>query len=252
MVVAWVSFCSGGSCTREHLCIAVIGRIEDRMRISVRDYCERVQRCRDLGMCLEVGDAQGAYARNGTAKARSEDAEFAVGIGVHAGESVIAPGYSGPGLGSTDEQQLEAALSDASDHVSRRAWAHDTRGVEAEHVLRSPGNAPASSRLTPMQIGQDPVIRAGQIHPATMRPCDIRGEVIGVSLRVKAQDVPVLGGIEDGKLGRALKPNTVRRNENFDPVVPADPWRHTRQDAHVRPVGRGSHGDPGTSRAPGA
>jgi hypothetical protein len=227
---------------REHLCIAVIGRIKDRTHASVGDYCERVQRCHDLDMCLEVGNAQGTHAQNATAEARSEEAEFAMGIGVHAGESVIAPGYFGRGLGSTDVQQLEAVLSDGSDPASRRAWAHDSGAGEAEHVRGLLRDAPASTRLAPIHIGQHTVIGPVQIYPATMRLCDIRGEVISVSQRVKAQGSP----------GQALKPNTVRIDDNLHPVVPADPWRHTRQEAHVSPVGRGNRGDPGTSRAPGA
>lgn len=176
----------------ERLSIAVIDRIKDRVHAFVTEYRKRLKGCHYLDVRIEVSEAKGAYAQNGTAKESLEDAELSMGIRVHAGESMIAPGYFGRGLGSTDVQQLEAVLSEGIDHAYRRAWANAARKMEAERVLGPLSNALASTRLAPIQIYQDVVVRPVQIHPGTMPLGDILAEAMAVSQQVTSQDARVL------------------------------------------------------------
>jgi TldD protein len=176
----------------ERLSITVVDRIKDRLHAFVIDYRRRLKGCHYLDVRLEVSESKGAYAQNGTAKESSEDGELSMGIRVHAGESMIAPGYFGRVLGSADVQQLEAVLSDGIDHAYRRAWANAARKMEAERVLGPLSNALASTRLAPIEIYRDTVIRPVQVHPATIPLSDMLGEAISVSQQVKAQDARVL------------------------------------------------------------
>jgi TldD protein len=176
----------------EHLALTVIDRIKDHVHAMVVDYRKRLKGCHYIDVRLEVSEARGGYAQNGTAKESYEDAELSMGIRVHAGESMSAPGYFGRMLGSTDLQQLEAVLGDGIDHAYRRAWANATRKLEAERVLGPLSNALASTRLAPIQIYQDTVRRPVQIHPATVPLSDMLGEALSVSQQVKSQDVRVL------------------------------------------------------------
>jgi TldD protein len=176
----------------ERLSIAVIDRLKDRVHAFITDYRKRLKGCYDLDIRLEVSESKGAYAQNGTAKESSEDAELSMGIRVHAGEGMIAPGYFGRVPGSADLPQLEAVLSDGIDHAYRRAWANAAGKMEAERILGPLSDALASMRLAPIQIYQDTVIRPVQIHPATIPLCDMLDEAISVSQQVKSQDARVL------------------------------------------------------------
>jgi hypothetical protein len=107
----------------EQLSLTVIDRIKDRVHAVVAAYRKRLRGCRHIDVRIEVSEAKGGYAQNGTAKESYEDAELSMGIRVHAGEGMIAPGYFGRLLGSTDVRQLEVVLGDGIDHAYRRTWA---------------------------------------------------------------------------------------------------------------------------------
>jgi predicted Zn-dependent protease len=176
----------------EHIDLAVIDRIKDRVYAFVTDCRQRLRGCQYIDVRIEVSEFKGAYAQNGTAKESYEDAEIAIGIRVHAGEHMIAPGYFGRALGSTDVQRLEAVLSDGIDHAYHRAWTNAARKMEAERLLGPLSNALASTKLAPIQIYQDTVVSSVQIHPATVPLSDFLGEAIGVSQQIASHDARVL------------------------------------------------------------
>src|SRR3989442_7068034 len=80
---------------------------------------ERVRRARRLphlryaDLRLEVTEAKGAGAENGTPKFSGDDYGFALGVRVLAGERMIAPGYVGQGLGTAHVADLYPILREA-------------------------------------------------------------------------------------------------------------------------------------------
>jgi TldD protein len=176
----------------ERFSLTVIDRLKDRVHAFIANYRKRLQGCHYIDVRLEVSEAKGGYAQNGAAKESYGDAELSMGIRVHAGESMIAPGYFGRVLGSTDVQRLEAVLGDGIDHAYRRAWANAAHKMEVERLLGSLSNALASTRLAPIPIYQDAVIRPVHVHPDTIPLGDMLGEAISVFQQVKAQDARVL------------------------------------------------------------
>lgn len=176
----------------ESISIAVIDRIKDRVHALVTDYRKRLKGCHYIDVRIEVSESKGGYAQNGTAKESLEDAEISMGIRVHAGETMTAPGYYGRVLGRTDLQHLERVVGEGIDHAYRRAWANAGRKMDAERVLGPLSNALASTRLAPIQIHQDTVVSPVRIHPATLPLRDILSEAIGVSQAIKSLDGRVL------------------------------------------------------------
>jgi TldD protein len=108
----------------EQLSLTVIDCIKGRVHAFVAAYRKRLKGCRYIDVRVEVSETKGGYAQNGTAKDSYEDAELSMGIRVHAGEGMIALGYFGHLLGSTDVRPLEVVLGDGIDHAYRRAWAN--------------------------------------------------------------------------------------------------------------------------------
>jgi predicted Zn-dependent protease len=167
---------------------AVVDRIKERVHAFVADNRNHLKGCHDLDVRLEVSEAKGACVQNGTAKQSYDDAELSIGIRVHAGESMIAPGYFRRELGSTDVQQPETLLGDGIELAHRLAWANAARKMEAERVLGPLSNALTSTPLAPIQVYQDTVVRPVRIHPATIPLSDMLGEAVSVSQPVTSQD----------------------------------------------------------------
>ncbi len=176
----------------ERIDLAVIDQIKNRVYTFVTDYRKRLRGCQYIDVRIEVSESKGAYAQSGTAKESYEDAEIAMGIRVHAGEHMIAPGYFGRVLGTTDVQRLDAVLSDGIDHAYHRAWTNAARKMEAERLLGPLSNALASTKLAPIQIYRDTVVRSVQIHPASVPLSDFLGEAVGVSQQMTSQVARVL------------------------------------------------------------
>ncbi|MBI3327491.1 MAG: hypothetical protein HYZ81_12420, partial [Nitrospinae bacterium] len=176
----------------EHISLAVIDRIKDRVHALVTESRTRLKGCQYIDVRIEVSESKGAYAQNGTAKESQEDAEISMGVRVHAGESMLAPGHYGRVLGSTDVQNLEGIVSEGIEHAYRRAWANAARKMDAERALGPLSNALASTTLAPIQIYQDTVMSPVRIHPATRALSDILGEALSISQAVKSYDARVL------------------------------------------------------------
>jgi hypothetical protein len=79
----------------EPLTIAAIDRIKGRVHAFIADHRKRMKGCHCLDVRIEASESKGGYAQDGTAKESLEDAEPSMGIRVHAGKSMIAPGYFG-------------------------------------------------------------------------------------------------------------------------------------------------------------
>lgn len=176
----------------ERIGLAVIDRVKDRMHAFVTDYRTRLKGCQYIDLRIEVSEAKGGYAQNGSAKETYEDAEISMGIRVYAGESMLAPGHYGRVLGRTDLEQLETVVREGIDHAYRRAWANAARKMDAERTLGPLSNALASTRLAPIQIYQDTVASPVRIHPATMPLSTFLSEAVGVSHDIASQDSRVL------------------------------------------------------------
>jgi len=176
----------------EPISLAVIDRIKDRVHTLVTESRTRLKGCQYIDVRIEVSESKGAYAQHGTPKESQEDAEISMGVRVHAGESMIAPGHYGRVLGSTDLQNLEGIVSEGIERAYRRAWANAARKMDAERALGPLSNALASTRLAPIQIYQDTVMSPVRIHPATLPLSDILGEVLSISQAIKSHDPRVL------------------------------------------------------------
>src|SRR5262252_1213991 len=80
---------------------------------------------------LEVTEAKGAGAENGTPKFSGDDQTLAIGIRVLAGHRMSAPGYVGLTLGVADIPNLPRIVDEALEQAYRRAMVNGEMKVDA-------------------------------------------------------------------------------------------------------------------------
>src|SRR2546426_7046465 len=105
---------------------AVTPMAQERLR-----QARRLPHLRYADLRLEITEAKGAGAENGTPKFSGDDYGFALGVRVLAGDRMIAPGYVGQVLGTADVPDLDQILKDALERA---------RSEEHTSELQSPCN----------------------------------------------------------------------------------------------------------------
>src|SRR3989442_12936307 len=79
----------------------------------VHEAARRLPHLRYADLRLEVTEAKGAGAENGTPKFSGDDQTLALGVRVLAGDRMCAPGYAGPMLGVADVPNLARIIGQA-------------------------------------------------------------------------------------------------------------------------------------------
>src|SRR5262249_61990511 len=90
--------------------------IEERVHSAAR----RLPHLKYADLRLEVTEAKGAGAENGTPKFSGDDQTLAIGIRVLAGDRMSAPGYVGLTLGGADVPNLARIVGEALEQAYRR------------------------------------------------------------------------------------------------------------------------------------
>src|SRR5262249_14481661 len=104
---------------------------------------------------LEVTEAKGAGAENGTPKFSGDDQTLAIGIRVLAGDRMSAPGYVGLTLGVADVPNLARIVGEALEQAYRRAMVNGEMKADAREKFGAPGEGPADPRLHPHGRAQE-------------------------------------------------------------------------------------------------
>ena len=82
----------------------------------VHDAARRLPHLQYADLRLEVTEAKGAGAENGTPKFSGDDQTLALGVRVLAGDRMCAPGYTGLMLGVADVPNLARIIGQALEH----------------------------------------------------------------------------------------------------------------------------------------
>ncbi|PYM89843.1 MAG: TldD/PmbA family protein [Candidatus Rokuibacteriota bacterium] len=155
---------------------------------------ERVRQARRLphlryaDLRLEVTEAKGAGAENGTPKFSGDDYGFALGVRVLAGERMIAPGYVGQVLGTADVADLDRIMREAIERAYRRAMVNGERKADAREKYGALGAALADTHLHPIPALQDTVAAVYRVDPRTVELAEMVRYATDVSRQVAAVD----------------------------------------------------------------
>src|SRR2546425_8118587 len=101
--------------------VDLIDTVTPLVQQRVHEAARRLPHLRYADLRLEITEAKGAGAENGTPKFSGDDYGFALGVRVLAGDRMIAPGYVGQVLGTADVPDLDQILKDALERAYRRA-----------------------------------------------------------------------------------------------------------------------------------
>ena len=137
---------------------------------------------------MEVVEARGAVAENGSSRGAGDDATLAAGVRVLAGDRSIAPGWVGLSLGASDADRLEALLLDALATAHRRAVANAEQKAEARAKFGALGAALADTRLHPIEARRDTVAAIYRVDPRTLDLTEMSRFAADASRRVAELD----------------------------------------------------------------
>ncbi|HYS18364.1 MAG TPA: TldD/PmbA family protein [Candidatus Binatia bacterium] len=156
--------------------------VEERVREAAR----RLPDLRYADLRLEVTEAKGAGAENGTPKFSADDYGFSLGVRVLAGDRMIAPGYLGQTLGTADLADLDRIVREALERAYRRAMVNGEMKADAREKFGPLGEALADTRLCPIEVRQDTVGAVYRIDPRAMDLAEMVRYATDVSRQVAA------------------------------------------------------------------
>src|SRR3989442_15257706 len=100
--------------------IDLIATVTPLVEERVHEAAWRLPHLRYADLRLEVTEAKGAGAENGTPKFSGDDQTLALGVRVLAGDRMSAPGYVGLTLGVADVPNLARIVGEALEQAYRR------------------------------------------------------------------------------------------------------------------------------------
>jgi TldD protein len=166
---------------------AVTPLVEERVHEAAR----RLPHLRYADLRLEVTEAKGAGAENGTPKFSGDDQTLALGVRVLAGDRMCAPGYVGLMLGAADVPNLARIIGEALEQAYRRAVVNGEMKADAREKFGPLGQALADTRLHPVEVRQDTVGAVYRIDPRAMSLAEMVRYATDISRQVDAVDAGV-------------------------------------------------------------
>jgi len=161
--------------------------VEERVHEAAR----RLPHLRYADLRLEVTEAKGAGAENGTPKFSGDDQTLALGVRVLAGDRMSAPGYAGHMLGVADLPNLARIIGEALEQAYRRASVNGEMKADAREKFGPLGQALADTRLHPVEVRQDTVGAVYRIDPRAMSLAEMVRYATDISRQVDAVDAGV-------------------------------------------------------------
>jgi TldD protein len=173
------------------IAVALIDSVKTMVQERVREAATRLPHLRYADLRLEVTEAKGAGAENGTPKFSADDYGFTLGVRVLAGDRMVAPGYAGQSLGAADVPNLAGIIRGALERAYRRAMVNGEMKADAREKFGALGEALADTRLSPVDVRQDTVAAVYRIDPRAMPLADMVRYSTDVSRQVAAVDAGV-------------------------------------------------------------
>src|SRR5437867_6093503 len=161
--------------------------VEERVHEAAR----RLPHLRYADLRLEVTEAKGAGAENGTPKFSGDDQTLALGVRVLAGDRMCVPGYAGHMLGVADVPNLARIIGEALEQAYRRASVNSEMKSDAREKFGPLGQALADTRLHPVEVRQDIVGAVYRIDPRAMSLAEMVRYATDISRQVGAVDAGV-------------------------------------------------------------
>jgi TldD protein len=158
--------------------------LEERVHSAAR----RLPHLQYADLRLEITEAKGAGAENGTPKFSGDDQTLALGIRVLAGDRMRAPGYVGLTLGVADVPSLPRIVGEALEQAYRRAMVNGEMKADAREKFGALGEALADTRLHPIDVRQDRVAAVYRVDPRAMNLAEMVRYATDVSRQVGAVD----------------------------------------------------------------
>jgi len=155
--------------------------VEERVHEAAR----RLPHLRYADLRLEVTEAKGAGAENGTPKFSGDDQTLALGVRVLAGDRMCAPGYAGHMLGVADVPNLARIIGQALEQAYRRASVNSEMKADAREKFGPLGQALADTRLHPVEVRQDTVGAVYRVDPRAMS----LAEMVRYAVDISASDI---------------------------------------------------------------
>ncbi len=137
---------------------------------------------------LEVTEAQGAAAENGQSKQGSRDVTMSLGIRAIAGGKILAPGYYGRLMGTTELALVPRLVHEGLRHAYERAVASAAQKTALKRQIAGLGKSLANTVLAPVEIRQETVPASFQIDPRSVPLQDIIRHTTEVSKTVTGCD----------------------------------------------------------------
>ena len=166
--------------------VDLIDTVTPMIETRVREAVRRLPHLRYADIRLEITEAKGAGAENGTPKFSGDDYGFALGARVLAGERMIGPGYVGQTLGTADVAELDRIVREALERAYRRAMVNGEMKADARGKFGALGEALADTRLHPIEVRQDKIPAVYRIDPRAMVLADMVRYATDVSRQVGA------------------------------------------------------------------
>jgi TldD protein len=166
--------------------VDLIDTVTPMVETRVREAARRLPHLRYADIRLEVTEAKGAGAENGTPKFSGDDYGFSLGARVLAGDRMIAPGYVGQTLGTADLTDLDRIVREALERAYRRAMVNGEMKADAREKYGPLGESLADTRLHPVEVRQDKVEAVYRVDPRTMSLTEMVRYATDVSRQVAA------------------------------------------------------------------
>src|SRR2546422_303328 len=161
--------------------------VEERVHEAAR----RLPHLRYADLRVEVTEAKGAGAENGTPKFSGDDQTLALGVRVLAGDRMCAPGYAGHMLGVADVPNLARIIGQALEQAYRRASVNSEMKADAREKFGPLGQALADTRLHPVEVRQDTVGAVYRVDPRAMSLAEMVRYAVDISRQVDGVDAGV-------------------------------------------------------------
>jgi len=171
--------------------VDLIDTVAPMVETRVREAARRLPHLRYADIRLEVTEAKGAGAENGTPKFSGDDYGLALGARVLAGDRMIAPGYVGQTLGTADVADLDRIVREALERAYRRAMVNGEMKADAREKFGPLGESLADTRLHPIEVRQDAVPAVYRVDPRTMALAEMVRYSTDVSRQVAAVDAGI-------------------------------------------------------------
>src|SRR6266705_3270907 len=171
--------------------VDLVDTVTPLMEERVHEAARRLPHLRYADLRLEVTEAKGAGAENGTPKFSEDDQTLALGVRVLAGDRMCAPGYAGHMLGVADVPNLARIIDEALEQAYRRASVNSEMKADAREKFGPLGQALADTRLHPVEVRQDTVGAVYRIDPRAMSLAEMVRYATDISRQVGAVDAGV-------------------------------------------------------------